>query len=57
MTTTIIIVLIMEEILCDLLFMRDVFCKYTPAAPKKELSKQLFCSIVIHYDLAFLIML
>ena len=38
MTTTIIIVFIMEMILCILLLMKGcMFCKYTPATLKKEL--------------------
>jgi len=39
----------MEVILCDLLFMkRCMFCKYTPAALKKELKNQEF------FDLPFM---
>ena len=43
MTTTIIIVFIIEAALYILLFMKGcMFCKYTPAALKKELKNQDF---------------
>jgi len=48
MTTTIIITLIIEVMLFDLLFMKDVcICKYTPATLKKELLCQKL------YDIGF----
>ena len=48
MTTTIIIVFIIEAPLCILLFMKGcMFCKYTPATLKKELKDPDFLSRII----------